>query len=56
MTRLWNAAILGAVAGLSLWAGPATSRAGLVTSLAVQVIPEAGGVYEYDYSLSMGPG
>jgi hypothetical protein len=53
MQRFVNAAIFATVAGLVLWARPATSRAGLVTVLAVDVNAEVGGLYEYDYALSV---
>jgi hypothetical protein len=53
MQRFVNAAIITTVAGLVTWAGPATSRAGLVTVLAVDVTAEAGGLDEYDYALSV---
>ena len=53
MPRFFTAAIFGTVAGLFLWAGPTMARAALMTGLAVDVTAQAGGLYEYDYTLSV---
>lgn len=54
MPRLLNMAIIGTVAILSLLVETTVSKAGgLLTDLAVNVTREAGGLYEYDYALSV---
>jgi hypothetical protein len=54
MSKLLNVAVIGTVATLFLWTGTTASQAGgLMMDLSVNITQEAGGLYEYDYALSV---